>query len=149
MTAELDKWDDRFLLLARHISSYSKDPSTKVGAVIARGNTIVSMGFNGLPHGVGDEDVWLQARERKLQVMLHAELNAVLFARQPVKDCTLYVWPFQPCSHCASVIVQSGIRRVVTTDSMPERWSDSFILAKQLMESAGVETVKSARSEQR
>ena len=50
---KLDKWDHRFLALAEHISHWSKDPSTKVGAVIThRSKRVVSMGFNGLPAGV-------------------------------------------------------------------------------------------------
>ena len=29
-----DKWDKRFLHLAKHISEWSKDPSTKVGCIV-------------------------------------------------------------------------------------------------------------------
>ena len=49
------KWYKRFLDLAQHMSSFSKDPSTKVGAVIFDdSNRIVSMGYNGLPQKVID-----------------------------------------------------------------------------------------------
>ena len=63
---KLDKWDHRFLALAEHISHWSKDPSTKVGAVIThRSKRVVSMGFNGLPAGVEDTEERLTNREIK------------------------------------------------------------------------------------
>ena len=52
--ASASKWDERFMEMARLVSSWSKDPSSQVGAVIARGKFVVSVGFNGLPQGIAD-----------------------------------------------------------------------------------------------
>ena len=137
----LDKWDFRFLRLAEHVSEWSKDPSTKVGAVIADpNNRIVSVGFNGFPVRVHDKPARLEDRDQKLAMTIHGDLNAILFARQPLVGCTMYTWPFAPCSNCASVIVQVGIRRVVAP-KLPSnhRWTASIELARSLFNEAGVQ----------
>lgn len=132
-------WDRRFLGLAQHIAGWSKDPSTKVGAVIVRPNkTIAGLGFNGLPRGVPDSDDVLNNRELKYATILHAEVNAILHAREPLDGYTLYVWPMHPCSNCASVIAQSGIGRVVTETSDIARWKGSFDRAAWVLAEAEV-----------
>jgi dCMP deaminase len=134
-------WDARFLEMAILVSKWSKDPSTKVGAVITRGKFVVSLGFNGHPAGVADSAERLEIRENKYRTIIHAEINAILSAGKPLQGCTLYVWPFMPCSQCASIIIQSGIRRVVTVPSDSERWAESFQCTEQLFREAGVELV--------
>ena len=60
------KWDLRFLELANHISSWSKDPSTKVGCIIVGADReIRSTGFNGFPRGIDDSEERLTDREEK------------------------------------------------------------------------------------
>jgi dCMP deaminase len=128
------KWDIRFLDLAKLVSSWSKDPSTKVGAVIVDSkNRIVSIGFNGFPHKIKD-DVRLQYRDMKYNRIIHAECNAIMFANKPLEGCTIYTYPFQPCSTCASMIIQSGISRVVTLPLKEEydRWIINFRMAQDL-----------------
>ena len=71
----------------------------------------------------------------------HAEMNAILSARQPLEGCTLYVVPFMPCSNCGAVIVQSGIKRVVTLENNNERWLESFEITRQIFGEAGIELV--------
>ncbi len=134
-------WDARFLEMAVLVSKWSKDPSTKVGAVIAHGKFVVSLGFNGHPAGVADSAERLEIREVKYRTIIHAEINAILSAGKPLQGCTLYVWPFMPCSQCASIIIQSGIRRVVTVPSESERWAESFRCTEELFREAGVELV--------
>ena len=136
------KWTPRFLRMAREVAGWSKDPSTKVGAVIVRPDrTIASLGYNGFPRGVADTSEIYKDRDKKLRRVVHAELNAILNAREPLKDCTMYVWPFQPCAHCMAAIIQSGITRVVTIRSDPaqfERWREDFIEARQMAHDAAV-----------
>ncbi len=138
----MDKWDKRFLGLAEHIAGWSKDPSTKVGAVIAdRHNRVVSVGYNGAPRDVDDSEERLKDRTVKYQITLHAETNAILFANRSLDGCTLYVWPLPPCAHCAAQIVQVGITRVVSVIAdadAAERWTESNVLAWQLFKEAGV-----------
>jgi len=133
------KWDNRFLELAKLVGSWSKDPSTQVGAVIVDSNNrIVSIGFNGLPQGVVDSEERLVDREAKYHIIVHAEANALMFANKSVEGCTLYTWPFQPCSRCAGLIIQSGINRVVSVVHSEERWKKNFSIAYDLLNEAGV-----------
>ena len=134
-------WDRRFLEMAQLISSWSKDPSTRVGAVIVDQNhRIVSLGYNGFPYKVKDFPYRLENREVKLQMTVHAELNAILFANKSVEDCTLYIWPMQPCAKCASIVIQAGITRVVSPNaSCRPEWKKSFDIANEMFEEANVE----------
>ena len=135
-----NKWDIRFMQLAEHIASWSKDPSTKVGAVIVdHRHRILSLGFNGYPQYIPDDD--LHDREKKYAKIIHAEMNAILFAQRELSGCIIYVWPMAPCSQCASAIIQSGIECVVTRKATPEqyeRWGDKIKLTEEMFESANV-----------
>ncbi|MEA2080003.1 MAG: deaminase [Pseudomonadota bacterium] len=107
------KWDRRFLQLAKHISSWSKDDSKCVGAVITEGKFIRSLGYNGFPVGV--IDTWNNKFEKRSKIV-HAEANAILSARADIAGCMIYIYPFMPCSTCAGLIIQSGISRIVCPD---------------------------------
>jgi dCMP deaminase len=136
------KWDGRLLGLANHVSTWSKDPSTKVGAVITRGNRIVSVGYNGFPQGVKDHPGRYEDREMKYKIIVHAERNAIIFAAQDLTGCTLYTTPFMPCSTCAGIVIQSGIKRVVAPElpgGLKERWGKDVDIAQQMFFEAGVE----------
>ena len=139
-----EKWDKWFLGLAKYVSTASKDPSTKVGAVIVDSrNRVVSMGYNGFPQKTTDKPELLNDREAKLKRVLHAEANAILFAKQDLTDCTIYTWPFGPCSNCASFIIQSGITRVVyvaPNESIKARWAESIAVSDDMFKDAGIET---------
>lgn len=133
----MDKWTARFLEMAELVGGWSKDPSTKVGAVIVRPDrTIASLGYNGFPRGV--EDRYFD-REHKLLRTVHAEMNAILSAREPLGGCTLYVSPLFPCANCAAAIIQSGITTVVARMSAvrPE-WQNSFDAAADIFSQSGV-----------
>lgn len=134
----LDKWDKRFLDLARHIATWSKDPSTQVGCVIVKGkNKVVSMGYNGPPAGVNDE---FRDRAQKLLRTLHAEDNAILSAKEALDGCTAFV-THAPCSNCAARLIQSGIIRVVFPQPGTEfiqRWYDSYTESLAMFNEAGV-----------
>lgn len=149
-----DHWDLRMMGLAQHVAGWSKDPSTKVGAVItAPDHRIISVGFNGLPRGVADTNERLTNRDIKYKMIVHAETNAMLFAREPLDGATVYTWPFMACSSCASKIIQAGIRRHVTVDlsaTDPDklaRWKDDFTLTQVMLKEAGVETVLIPKSD--
>lgn len=137
-----DKWDQRFLALAEHISAWSKDESTRVGCVIVSPQRrIVSVGYNGLPQGVQDIPERYGNREMKYRMIVHAEQNAMAFATRDLKDCTLYTWPFMPCARCAALIVQHGIARVVapkTPEKLQDRWREDLVLTAVMFQEAGV-----------
>ncbi len=135
----MNHWDKRFLELAGHVAAWSKDPSTKVGAVIVRPDkTVASIGFNGLPRGVDDTDLRLNDRQLKYPMTVHAEVNAILHAREPLHGYTIYVAPLNPCSNCAAAIIQSGIKRVMAMAKINPRWEQSNALAQTMFEEAGV-----------
>jgi dCMP deaminase len=143
---EPNKWHTRFLGLALHIAQWSKDPSTKVGAVIVdKERRVVSVGYNGLPRGVADSDNILNNKELKLLVVKHAEENAILNSLLRPAGCTLYV-THHPCASCAGSIIQSGITRVVCPSTynsvFAERWKVSIGLSKQIFAEANVEVIE-------
>lgn len=145
------KWDIRFLRLAREVALWSKDPSTKVGAVIinSQSNNIISLGYNGFPRGVGDgEDRYLN-RDLKYQLVVHAEENAIISAGHNARGGRLYVWPsfIQPpiCARCCATAIQAGITEIIgllvddtKLNEKQLRWQDSILLARQMCDEAGV-----------
>jgi dCMP deaminase len=143
----LDEWDHRFLELARFIAKWSKDPSTKVGAVITNGRRIVSLGFNGFPAGVEDLDERYNDRENKYLMIVHAEANTIVFAREPLSGYTIFVTR-PPCATCAGKIIQAGIKKVIC-DPAPvdfsERWKADMKAAFTMLHEAGVVLIQSDR----
>lgn len=137
----LESWDRRFLSLARHISAWSKDPSSKVGCVLVNQQRIVvGMGFNGFPRGVRDLKPRLEDRPTKYLYVQHAEANAVLNAAGPVAGATAYV-THPTCANCTGLLIQAGIRRIVAAApdaAMAERFAASFAAASAMAKEAGV-----------
>ena len=135
------KWDARFLGLAAHISGWSKDPSSQVGAVITDGNRIVSLGYNGFAAGVEDKPERLSDRNCKLNLTIHAEENAMIFAKRDLTDCTVFV-THPPCPRCASKLIQEEVKRVVyiaPSDDFLSRWADDLALSSEMYREAGIE----------
>lgn len=132
-------WDERFLDMAELVASWSKDPSTKCGAVIVRPDkTVISVGFNGFPKGTRDYNDLYADRETKLSRIIHAEINAILFSKESLEGCTLYTWPIGTCDRCATSVVQSGIKRVVAPTGQPDRWKTSLRKAGMMYSEVGV-----------
>jgi dCMP deaminase len=137
------RWDTRFLGLAAHISSWSKDPSSQVGAVITDGKRIISLGYNGFAAGVNDTAERLEDRSCKLNLTIHAEENAMIFAKRDLTGCTVYV-THPPCPRCASKLVQEEVKRVVfitPSEDFLSRWSADLELSYQMYEEAGIEHI--------
>ncbi len=136
-------WDEYFMGIALLSAKRSKDPNTQVGAcVVNADNKIVSVGYNGMPAGVSDDDFpWAREGnflETKYPYVCHAELNAIL--NNPgisLKGCSIYV-PLFPCNECCKAIIQAGIRRVIyLSDKYAE--TDGVKASKRMMEAAHVE----------
>lgn len=111
-------WDEYFMGIAILSSKRSKDPSTQVGAcIVDNENKVVSIGYNGMPRHIHDEDLsWNKGEglDSKYLYVCHAEMNAILNTRNgtALNGCTLYVTLF-PCNECAKAIIQVGIKEVV------------------------------------
>jgi dCMP deaminase len=100
-----------FVEIAQVIAKKSKDPSTKVGAVIVDSeNRIVSTGYNGFI-SKNDEEYMTFERPMKYHLTIHAEMNALLFAKQDLTGKIMYV-THSPCSECLKHILQCRIRKV-------------------------------------
>ena len=131
------KWAKRMLQVADLYSSWSKDPDHKVGAVITTAdNRIVSAGYNGFPRGVEEvED------GDKLFSVVHAEVNAIVNARCPIRGMTMTVTR-RPCAQCAAMIIQAGIKVLVTRPFEPgSKWYKSCKIGSQMMQDRGVHII--------
>lgn len=130
MTTERQTWDEFYMGLAQYVSKRSKDPSTKVGAVIVRpDNSLCSVGYNGFPQKMRDDPELYANRDEKLSRIVHAEINAKNFVHEPVHGYTLYTWPFMTCDRCFVQMAQAGIVRMVAPKATPEqneRWGAAF-----------------------
>jgi dCMP deaminase len=142
-----EKWDRRFLELAKHIAQYSKDPSTKVGAILVNDlQQVVGMGYNGFPRGVEDSPERLNDRPTKYKFVVHAEVNACVQAGHAARGATLYVWPsfnLPPiCNECAKVAIQAGVAGIVgyrgPETEASSRWADTIKIAGEMWSEAGL-----------
>lgn len=141
------EWDLRWLTLAHHIGSWSKDRSTKVGCVVVGdANQVLTQGYNGFPRGVSDSIPERHERPLKYKWTEHAERNAIYNAARTgtsLGDSTMYV-EFFPCTDCARAIVQSGIATVVTMSpssysaDFSDRWVSDFNISNGILFEAQV-----------
>ena len=134
------KWDERFLRLAREVSTWSKDPSTQVGCVIAADKThiVAGIGYNGFPRKLADDEKLLD-RDEKYKYILHAEENALINMHHNQYVKTLYTWPIAPCNRCAAHILQyPQIGRIVAPSTKHERFQEGIEIALEMFKSAGI-----------
>jgi len=136
-------WDFRFLQLAEIVSSWSKDPSRKVGSVIVDSKQrVLSLGYNGFPRGVEDQIARYEDRDTKLKFICHAERNALDNAPGTVEGATLYATLF-PCNECVKSIIQRGITKVVTFIPDAEKNKLFFLSTSIIMlKESGIELVQ-------
>jgi dCMP deaminase len=140
-------WGDRYIHLAKEISTWSKDPSTQVGAVvIGQNGEVLSQGYNGFPRSIKDTPQRLKDREKKYNLVVHAEMNAIYNAGLngvSLKGSTLYVYGLPVCNECAKGIIQVGIDKVIATRPADynEKWDDSIKDAKALFKEAEVDYI--------
>jgi dCMP deaminase len=139
MTHEEEKQrmlDERYLRMARIWAENSYCTRLKVGALIVKGQMIISDGFNGTPSGF--ENICEDENNVTKPYVLHAEANAITKIAQShnsSKGATLYVTA-SPCIECSKLIIQSGIKRVVYGETY--RLDDGL----QLLRRAGIETIQ-------
>lgn len=134
----MTNWDKRFLDLADHVATWSKDPRTQVGAVIVdEKKRVVSLGYNGFPRGVSDDEDRYTDRPLKHLFVAHAERNALDNAPLMVEGCTMYV-PLLPCNECAKSIIQKGITRVVTYKVKRDGTGFNWDITLKMFKEAGI-----------
>lgn len=125
-------WNRYYMTLAEAVAQKSKDPHTKVGSVVIdQDMRVVSTGYNGFPSGFADTpERW--ERPTKYKYVVHAEMNAILYARRDLRGCLLYT-TLMPCTQCLKLIAAAGINIVVYKNELrlPEDQSASAVLAKE------------------
>jgi dCMP deaminase len=135
-------WDQRFWDLAKFVAEWSKDPNAKVGAVIATQRGAVGLGYNGFPKGVEDSADRLDDGDVKLDMIVHAEQNALLIAGQSAQGADIFVRGKPVCARCAGLIIQAGIRRVVAMDPTvigdDSKWRKTGMRAVEMLNEARV-----------
>ena len=141
--AVIPNWDYKYCELAKHISSWSKDPSTKVGAVaVAPKRNVLAQGYNGFPRGIFDYAERYNDKPTKYMYVVHAEMNVIYNATYngvSLDGASLYVYGLPPCSECAKGIIQVGIKEIITeTQGIPKKWEDSWNFSKSMFDEAGV-----------
>ena len=142
-----------YLDIAETVSERCTCLRRRYGAIIVKNDSIVSTGYNGAPRGrVNCSDMGFCLRERmniphgeryELCRSIHAEQNAIIQAAKlgvSIDGATLYC-THQPCSVCAKMIINAGIRRVVYQEGYPDSFSlDIFEEAKVQLERFDPET---------
>ena len=135
----------QYFRIAEAVSKLSKDPAKKVGCVLLNPEThgVISVGFNGFPMGVNESIASRWQRPEKYSFVSHAEANAVSLAASAgvsTKNATCVVTCF-PCSDCAKLLIQAGIRRVVTREANmeSEKWGKSFKYSKIMLSEVGID----------
>lgn len=141
----INKWYLRYLGLAKEVATWSKDPSTQVGAVVVGSKgQILSQGYNGFPRGISDSNKRLNDRDVKLSFIVHAEMNAIYnatYSGVSLDGSTIFIHGLPACSECAKGIIQVGIKRVVVSKQCIEarpHWNDSWNKSKAMFAEAGV-----------
>lgn len=147
------KWRNRMIDLAKHVSSWSRDKNAKVGAVlVSKKGGDITLGYNGFPFGVKDDERY-DEKKLKLNIIVHAEVNAIIAAGSRAADGHLYVVGKPICAKCAGPIIQSGIKRVFAEkpkeagtypkveDPDKTDWEEVGRLAVTMLKEAGVECI--------
>lgn len=138
------KWDLRYIKMAQQVSSWSKDPSTHVGAVaVSEKGQVLCTGYNGFPRGIEDTDYRYNNRELKYELIVHAEMNAIYNATYngvSLDGATMYVSGLPCCNKCALGLIQTGIKRVVMQGNPDDpRWADSWKMSMDLFNETNIE----------
>ena len=139
-----NKWDARYIRLAREVASWSKDPSRRIGAVaVGAKGQVLAQGYNGFPRGIDDSEERYNDRERKYGLVVHAEMNVIYNATYngvSLDGATLYVTGLPVCSECAKGIIQVGIKRVVMDEIIiPDSWQDSWLKTKEMFNETNIQ----------
>jgi len=138
-------WSRKYIRLAKEISSWSKDPSTKIGCVaVGQHGQILSQGYNGFPRGIEDTSERLNKREEKYKFVVHAEQNCIYNATLngvSLNGADLYVYGLPVCSECAKGVIQVGVKRVFMCfpNNISNHWKESMDLSTAMFDEANVE----------
>ena len=144
MSETIMSWDEYFMRHVYLAASKSKDPRTKIGAILVKDGVVISEGFIGFARGVLDLPQRYNDKETKYQYVVHGEHNSILnAARRGVQTLGSVIYTQGvPCNECAKAIVQAGITKVVLHCEWPNmdspKWEKATQISKTMFEEAGI-----------
>lgn len=145
MNIKSEKWLNRFMKIAEDVSEWSKDPSSKIGAVIiSNTGRILATGYNGFSSRFNDTEDLYQNREFKYSRIIHAEMNALINALNygiNIDNSLLFVYGLPVCNECAKIISNTNIKTVVMKYKHSEKWEESFKITKEIFKECGIEVI--------
>jgi dCMP deaminase len=131
-------WDEYFLEVAHLVAKRATCLRRRVGAVLVKDKKILATGYNGAPSGL-EHCIDIGCLRQKLKIPsgqrhelcrgLHAEQNVILQAALygvSTKESVLYITN-QPCIICAKMLINAGIREIVTCSDYPDSLSGKFL----------------------
>ena len=123
--------------IAKMVALKSKDKKRQVGAILVSlsNNRIISSGYNGLPSGINDDIEWSN-RELVHSMIIHAEMNCILYAETKFENSILYS-TLSPCKDCIKIIAAAKIKKVIYLDEYKD-----ITKSKQLCKLFGIELIK-------
>lgn len=139
-----EKWIKRFLQEAKQKSTWSKDPSTKIGSIaVGKHKQIIASGYNGFPRGIKDTPERYADKKLKYSLVAHSEMNLIFNAcltGVSLEDSSLFVYGLPVCNECAKGIIQTGIKEVymLFPKNVSDKWEESFKLTKEMFDEAGI-----------
>lgn len=138
---------EKFLPIAAAVAGLSKDPDRKVGAVALNDDgMILAVGYNGFPRGINDDRTRLENRSVKLALTSHGEANVVAqaaYAGHSLKGSTVVIHGKYPCSSCTKLLIQAGVKRIITPPPDPNSsWFDDSKFSTDMLAEVGVEVIE-------
>lgn len=139
-------WDEYFISIAKLVATRSTCLRRQVGAVVVKDKQVLATGYNGAPTGITHcdqvgclrEELEIPSGQRhEICRALHAEQNAFLQAAKHgvnLSESSLYI-TVQPCSICAKMIINAGIKKVIIAGDYPDEFALDFL------KEAGIEMV--------
>ena len=128
---ERPSWDEYFMKLAEEVQTRTTCLRRAVGAIIVKDRRILATGYNGVPTGLPHPSVVGCLREQlgvpsgqrhEICRGLHAEQNALIQAARygiSIDGASMYV-TVQPCSVCAKMIINAGIKEIIYKEPYPD-----------------------------
>jgi dCMP deaminase len=142
-----DKAKQYFKLAQVQADIFSKDPSTKVGAILLAPDSlqVLSLGYNGMPRGILETVEQRWERPIKYRYVEHAERNALYNACRhgtPIEGAIAVVTLF-PCTDCTRALIQSGVKCIVTQkpDLTCQRWGEDFTISMEMIQETNMECI--------
>ena len=142
------KWNERYMAMAKEVAQWSKDPTTKVGAIaVGDKGQILSQGYNGFPRGIFDSEERLKDRPTKYRYVVHAEMNVIYnatYSGVSLDGSKLYVYGLPVCNECSKGVIQVGITEVYIAKEcidLRPKWFESWQQSLDMFNEAGIKVL--------